>query len=57
MAGMLLSGASPIYAAIYQFVIISMIQRSSCAYFGEDSATDRSRKRICAHNKTDTARP
>ena len=29
MAGMLLSGASPIYAAIYQFVTISMIFSSS----------------------------
>jgi putative ABC transport system permease protein len=29
MAGMLLSGARPIYAAIYQFVIISMILSSS----------------------------
>ena len=31
MAGMLLSGASPIYAAIYQFVTISMIFSSSGA--------------------------
>ena len=29
MAGMLLSGASPIYAAIYQFVTIAMILSSS----------------------------
>jgi putative ABC transport system permease protein len=29
MTGMLLSGAKPIYAAIYQFVVIAMILASS----------------------------
>jgi len=29
MTGMLLSGASPLYAAIYQFVVIAMILASS----------------------------
>jgi putative ABC transport system permease protein len=29
MAGMLLSGASPFYAAIYQFVVVAMIFTAS----------------------------
>jgi putative ABC transport system permease protein len=29
MTGMLLSGANPLYAAIYQFVVIAMILASS----------------------------
>ena len=29
MTGMLLSGADPLYAAIYQFVVIAMILASS----------------------------
>jgi putative ABC transport system permease protein len=29
MTGMLLSGAKPVYAAIYQFVVIAMILASS----------------------------
>ena len=47
MTGMLLSGADPLYAAIYQFVVIAMILASS-GLTSLLSTTDDPRVRVLA---------